>query len=224
MQVTYVENSASKRISFIKPKLPFEGKHGHCVWCGKKLTGRQRTWCADKKKCLAEYMAKCGSWQQMRVWMAHRNRERHNGILVCEKCNEHIKSNRKEMNLLRNRWEALNEQRYKKELIGIEKIEAEIETIRVKLSVLQKHTYEIDHKVAIALGGHPTDVNNLWLICIKCHKQKTREDRKEIASQKQFIKEDRLRLKQEERLNSAFGNKSKWASLQDFQGVKNATE
>jgi len=38
---------------------------------------------------------------------------------------------------------------------------------------------EVDHKVAIMNGGDMWDENNLWVLCNKCHKEKTKEDRKQ---------------------------------------------
>jgi 5-methylcytosine-specific restriction endonuclease McrA len=38
--------------------------------------------------------------------------------------------------------------------------------------------FEVDHKVALVNGGDMWDVANLQVLCIECHKKKTREDLK----------------------------------------------
>jgi len=78
--------------------------------------------------------------------------------------------------------------------------------------------YIFDHIQPIALGGDPINPDNIQIICVKCNKIKTRNDIKEIAEQRRQIKDERARLKEEERLNKIYGKKSKWASLSDFQG------
>ena len=77
--------------------------------------------------------------------------------------------------------------------------------------------YIYDHIQPIALGGSPTDVNNIQIICVKCDKIKTRNDIKEIAKHRNIFKEEKIRVKKEERLNGVFGKKSKWANLKEFQ-------
>lgn len=82
--------------------------------------------------------------------------------------------------------------------------------------------YDYDHIIPIALGGDPIAVENIQILCVKCHKAKTKEDVALIAEQRQYLKAEKARIKKEERLNRIYGRKSKWASLQDFQGVRNA--
>lgn len=40
---------------------------------------------------------------------------------------------------------------------------------------------QVDHILAIALGGHPTARGNLQVLCVPCHKNKTAQDRAKIA-------------------------------------------
>jgi len=39
---------------------------------------------------------------------------------------------------------------------------------------------EVDHKIAVCLGGDMWDENNLQALCYKCHKEKTKEDMKKL--------------------------------------------
>lgn len=47
----------------------------------------------------------------------------------------------------------------------------------------------IDHKIPIALGGEEFGEENLWILCQKCNKEKTKQDVKHIAEKR---KEERL--------------------------------
>jgi 5-methylcytosine-specific restriction endonuclease McrA len=42
----------------------------------------------------------------------------------------------------------------------------------------------LDHKVPIALGGHPRDLNNLQPLCARCNRRKTNNDLRAIARRK----------------------------------------
>lgn len=39
----------------------------------------------------------------------------------------------------------------------------------------------LDHKIPIAIGGPEFDENNVWLLCKKCDKEKTKRDQGKIA-------------------------------------------
>lgn len=37
---------------------------------------------------------------------------------------------------------------------------------------------QIDHKIAVSIGGHPTAMRNLWTLCDDCHAEKTKAERR----------------------------------------------
>jgi 5-methylcytosine-specific restriction endonuclease McrA len=197
----YIPESKLLRTNYIQPELPFKDKKHptnkkirYCVWCGSQLSGRARNWCSGGK-CLLEYRAKCQNWVAVRKLLARNNRERNNNHIICESCNEII---------------------YKPhEDGGLELVKPAF----TKQGTKMYNAYEIDHKIAIALGGHPTDMSNLCLICVECHKKKTASDVAEVARQKQFIRDERVRLKKEQEWNRAFGGKSRWSKLTEIQTV-----
>ncbi len=53
-----------------------------------------------------------------------------------------------------------------------------------------KADLEMDHIIAIVLGGHPWHYDNLQMICTKCHKLKTASDIRILAAWKQMAKYD----------------------------------
>lgn len=43
---------------------------------------------------------------------------------------------------------------------------------------LERHFFEVDHKIAVAQGGGSCGANNLNTVCIPCHKRKTKREAK----------------------------------------------
>lgn len=41
---------------------------------------------------------------------------------------------------------------------------------------LEEHAWEMDHRVAVSLGGGACGLENLFSLCIPCHRRKTRGD------------------------------------------------
>jgi 5-methylcytosine-specific restriction endonuclease McrA len=81
-----------------------------------------------------------------------------------------------------------------------------------------RRSYTIDHIQPIALGGDAKNPDNLQILCDTCNKAKTKNDVGEIANQRRLIKEEKERLKEEQRINASFGKKSKWSRLNEFTG------
>lgn len=46
--------------------------------------------------------------------------------------------------------------------------------LRKGIEIYRHRGYEVDHKVEIAAGGDPFDPRNLWVLCLRCHRLKTR--------------------------------------------------
>ena len=69
----------------------------------------------------------------------------------------------------------------------------------IKHSYRQTDCIECDHIVPICLGGDEFDENNLQTLCVKCHKKKTKEDMKALAEINRKEKEEKERIKFEEK-------------------------
>jgi 5-methylcytosine-specific restriction endonuclease McrA len=53
----------------------------------------------------------------------------------------------------------------------------------------KEHFYiEVDHKIAVALGGDMWDESNLQPLCNICHKSKTKKDMKSLKKQRKDTK------------------------------------
>ncbi len=47
--------------------------------------------------------------------------------------------------------------------------------------------FEVDHKLAVSLGGDMWDKKNLQVLCVKCHKVKTSEDMKKLKAKRRKL-------------------------------------
>ncbi len=115
-------------------RMIYPKNHGYCYWCGRKLSGRRRSYCSDKH---ADYYHFWFNWNRVRMSVYNLA----DGI--CQSCQK--------PDLWFERREDLKE--FKINDLG-----------------------EIDHILAIALGGNNWDLENLQLLCHDCHKKKTRKD------------------------------------------------
>jgi len=48
-------------------------------------------------------------------------------------------------------------------------------------------TFEVDHKIAVALGGDQWDEKNLQVLCTTCHKEKTAIDMKKLKAKRRKL-------------------------------------
>ena len=134
---------------------------GKCHWCGLPLlTKRQKTWCSFG--CQKEAYTASGRFTRQYFLEAHR--DAHGGEWVCAECGV----TESDADLARD-W--IKNQDRKNCLIG-----------NYSLEIAALPSPEVDHIVAIALGGHPTDFANLRVLCSACHRKKTAEDLGALAA------------------------------------------
>ncbi len=50
---------------------------------------------------------------------------------------------------------------------------------------LDKHSFEVDHIQAVALGGGSCGLDNLKTLCVPCHRAKTKLDMRKIRRRRQ---------------------------------------
>ena len=56
-------------------------------------------------------------------------------------------------------------------------------TCQICNGMFDNHFLELDHITPVALGGQ-SDISNLQILCFTCHKNKTREDKRQIFKNK----------------------------------------
>lgn len=64
---------------------------------------------------------------------------------------------------------------------------------------IEEAPLEVDHIIPIALGGDPLDPENMQILCIDEHKEKTAEDIRKIHEKKKRELEERLEKERQER-------------------------
>lgn len=104
------------------------------------------------------------AWRPAERGAVRRNREAHGGNVTCELCGAqprpiHRALNPLELEIYLNRNARLGYTREEAEAI---------------LAPAVHRGFEVDHKREIAAGGDPFDPRNLWVLCLKCHRRKTR--------------------------------------------------
>lgn len=130
---------------------------GVCAHCGKTLRSkfpvgdpRRRVFCwgqpyNDHSRCSdLFYETYYQSWSMTKYRVLRRVREKFKGQIRCESCGQKPKPVKKDIGWDGRPW------------------------------FYEIHCgYEFDHISEIAAGGDPFDVNNVWLICLRCHRRKT---------------------------------------------------
>ena len=156
-------------LSFLKaPK-------GHCVWCDKKLTGRQQRWCSSSCASYAFFLAN----PQSPAARAHRLIFKQNwackicGLSFEDELRSKIRRHHRHQNT-EGAWIWRSD--YKK----MERNESDPE-YKVSFHFVGNNTgdrIQTDHIIPIHKGGAGLDPNNLQVICVDCHKVKTIEERR----------------------------------------------
>ena len=109
-----------------------------------KTHARGRDSCADRF-----YEVHYRSWTTTRRAVLRRVRERFGGDVRCENCERKPRE-------------------YVRRIVLGQGTPWQFE------DTLHYSGYEFDHKVELAAGGDPLDVDNVWLLCLRCHRTKTR--------------------------------------------------
>lgn len=134
--------------------------HGECTWCGGFLPPRRTSWCSEK--CLHEFRLRTDSrLQSQLVW------ERDG--YTCQLCQMFIPFSESEFH---REWKLVI-----RDLLHRRAKPSEIDEAR--RFVMAKHGFaavgfgEIDHIVPVCEGGGLCGIDNLRLLCSKCHRHVT---------------------------------------------------
>ena len=143
---------------------------GICRWCGKPVEGRRKTWCS--KACVDEYMT-------LKIPAKFRSAVFERAEGRCEICRLDVAELEARLQLARGRgwedwlreWAMFFAARFGPKVIGL---------------------WEVDHVVPLVEGGahHPT---NAMLVCVPCHKTKTRLEATKRAESRQSLDTRRRR-------------------------------
>jgi len=148
---------------------------GVCGWCGKALEGRRTSWCSDACSTASDR----ASGLYVRSDALRANRQANDGALRCATCRV-VLVGTAEGDLERAGMPPYPEcPNYAR--LG----EAAREAHQVRKAAWEKRCAalapEVDHVVALALGGDLVDIANLQVLCPPCHKKKTAADAAAIA-------------------------------------------
>ena len=179
---------------------------GLCPVCGKskpQFDKGQRVFCTVK--CREAYAKKYTFWSIVREKILKRDDH------TCAECGinsdrfyddeknrkqqiltEWIKFNKEQIDMWRDEALVSLDERYREDydkimndlLLADRKMDYDMKEKLFKGVRWRPPSMEVDHRIAVALGGDMWDEDNLRCLCTECHKKKTREDRKKIAAAK----------------------------------------
>lgn len=178
-------------------------KAGLCPVCGKtkdEFEKGRHTFCS--KKCVEEYASKYTFWSVLKDEVLQRDGK------ICANCKttqekedveiqkkrkvllgEWIKNNQDVIKIKRDKQLVELEEEYKQQydaimddfIFGERCIRWDKdEEVFKGLARYSNVRFEVDHRIAVALGGDMWDKNNLQVLCDKCHRQKTNDDLKKL--------------------------------------------
>lgn len=197
-------------------------KHGRC-WCGKNHTEfdkgqkfyccaehskeyskRIKYWSSFKEEILEEQGRKCSECNHTKETFDKMQKSNEQDILRIEanKYSEAIKVGRAAMIIeLEEKFERIKDDAYVLEHLGYKIIEAYGIPRLYDLIVRKYFQLEVDHIIAVSLGGAMWDKKNLRVLCSDCHKIKTREDMKKLKIQRKQEKNQTLEMKTTDQTN-----------------------
>jgi hypothetical protein len=167
-QIEELTKSCKKRayrLSDLKT-VKLDGVHKNCVWCLKLLDGNKRKWCSEDCVNYALAWARPQCEEALHVLLV--KQEFH--CLLChydywpyvEKALQHLNRNRT---------------RVKPSLVKTKISRLLMRNFRQVLP--REFRAEVDHILAISLGGTALGLENHRVLCSKCHKGKTKSDIRE---------------------------------------------
>jgi len=159
----YTKNSKERAFSLSSIKLP-DGLKKKCVWCLDDLKGLQRRWCKDDE-CVKAALA-WGRPQSPHGLYELLKRQSY----CCKSCPVS--------------WKEYMDKAVTKnsKFFGIEDLRSgDIDLVmrRFRRFIPIEIRPEVDHILAISLGGTALGLENHQVLCAKCHKEKTKKDIKE---------------------------------------------
>lgn len=161
----YTKTHKDRTFSLSNIRLP-AGTYKCCVWCMAKLEGLQRRWCGDDE-CVKSALA-WGRPQSAHGLYELLKRQNCSCINCGHSWSEYMET-------------AVSK---KSKFRGVELQSRDIELImrRFKRLIPVETRPEVDHVLAIVLGGTSLGLENHQILCAKCHKVKTALDIKEKFS------------------------------------------
>lgn len=159
----YTKNSKDRAFSLSSIKLP-DGLKKKCVWCLDDLKGLQRRWCKDDE-CVKAALA-WGRPQSAHGLYELLKRQNY----MCKSCPIS--------------WKEYMEKAITKnsKFFGVEDLHSrDIDLVmrRFRRLIPRNIRPEVDHILAISLGGTALGLENHQILCAGCHKEKTKKDIKE---------------------------------------------
>jgi 5-methylcytosine-specific restriction endonuclease McrA len=168
LKVEELTRSCKKRsylLSDLKP-IKLDGVHKNCIWCLSLLTGNRNKWCSDECIDYALAWARPQCEQGLHVLLVRQD-------FKCLQCGySYLEYVQQALNQL-NKWQQ----------------NVDPATIKTKISFLlmrcfrgllpREYRAEVDHVLAISLGGTSLGLENHRVLCSRCHKTKTKSDIKE---------------------------------------------
>lgn len=149
--------------------IKLDGVHRNCIWCLAELLGKKIKWCSEDCVNYALAWARPQCEQGLHVILVRQD-------FKCNLCGYDY------MPYIVKSLESLNE--YSPTV--------DPSTIRTKISFFLMRSFrgalpreyraEVDHIIAISLGGTSLGLDNHRILCAKCHKAKTKSDIKEKFS------------------------------------------
>lgn len=188
-------------------------KHGRC-WCGKDHTEfdkGQKFYCSEKHA--TEYSKRITYWSVFKDKILAEHGEK---CSICNMTDEKFKKKQEQLEkktyleeakkypdaIKQGRAIMLAELQEKFELIMDDAYVFDNMIWQIKeehgisrgYDIFRKEyfTVEVDHIIAVALGGDMWDEKNCRVLCNKCHKKKTKEDMKKLKIKKQQEKNEVL--------------------------------
>lgn len=143
-------------------------RKGQCTWCGQQVPKGSRTWCSDA--CVQEFKLRCCSQTQARHVL-----KRDAGI--CQECGRDTIEAESEFE---RRWA----EEKKNHGVFFSQYKDAMKDLQTELGFARGSWREVDHIVPVVLGGGLCGVDNLRLLCGKCHAkecQKLSRIRKEVG-------------------------------------------
>lgn len=146
---------------------------GHCVWCDGYLSGRRFRWCSDECVNAALFLS---SPQKPGAKM---HRLIHDQNFACAGCGLSFEDEIRK--LIRRYWEKENAIGALYWGPGLEQFKMTPESPEQKITYHQigdntGHKHQTDHIIPVHKGGAGIDPKNLQVLCVPCHKRKTKED------------------------------------------------
>lgn len=144
----------------------------HCVWCGKALEGRRVRWCGSDCAFSAGFHCAPQSpdAKMYRLINAQQCACKRCGLDFSEEIQKRLKEKYARLNKVgASIWEGLKRRERTPE-------DPPEKVTYYSLGYYSGDIWQTDHIIPVHRGGKGIDPNNLQVLCVPCHKQKTKAD------------------------------------------------